>query len=287
MASSPNSEKAADYDAVVPFTARMMAAARARESARPDALFCDPFAAQLAGAPGFAAVEQKLSEKDLAYIALRTHLFDRWLLSSTADQVVILAAGLDTRAYRLAFTAGVKLFELDFPQVLDYKAEQLQWVRPTCERHALGVDLTQPWQQRLLAAGFNPDRPSSWLLEGLLMYLLPDQVRGLLATVSELAAPNSQLSLDVINPLGVDHAAYRGYFQSGWEQPEALLSDYGWQGQVLQPGDPEARFHRYTWPSTPRHVPNVARAFLVRAQRVFPAPLPDSRHPSQRSHYGD
>src|SRR4051812_4573697 len=112
----------------VGFTARMTAAARARETARPDCLIKDEFAAVLAGSEGFAFLDRNdevLGGPRPTY-AVRTHFHDEHLLSATKKlairQVVLLAAGLDTRAFRLEWPLGVDLYELDQPEVLAYKA---------------------------------------------------------------------------------------------------------------------------------------------------------------------
>lgn len=260
-------DRAVSLDEFVPFTARMMAAMRAKESARSDRLFDDPFAAQLAGDVAFQQVEQRLTPQDQAYVAIRTRFFDDFLLRSPVPQVVILAAGLDTRAYRLPWSATVNLYELDYPQVLDYKAAHLQAVQPTCNHHLLAADLTQPWQDVLLTAGYRSDLPSFWLIEGLLMYLSEAQVHTILATVSQVAAPDSWLGLDLINVKSLDYEPYKGFFQSGCDQPEKLLADYGWSATVFQPGDAEANFGRDSWLSLDRAIADVERVFLVEAKK--------------------
>ena len=237
MNQSQSSNIANDYDKFVPFTARMMAAMRAIESERDDRLFNDPFADRLAGEEAFQQVDLKLSQLDRIYVAIRTRFFDDFLLSSSVNQVVILASGLDTRAYRLPWNSGVKLYELDFPEVLAYKENCLSEVDPKCDRYAIAADLTQSWEDNLIKAGYCPEAPSIWLAEGLLMYLSEAQVREILSTVSRLSVSGSYLGLDVINIKSLEYEPYRGYFQSGWDYPEDLLSSYGWEAEVIQPGE--------------------------------------------------
>jgi methyltransferase (TIGR00027 family) len=262
------SSVAADYHQFVPFTARMMAAIRAIESERTDRLFADPFAALLAGEQAFASVAAQLSAQDRAYVAVRTHFFDRFFSLHPASQVVILASGLDTRPYRLDWNTGVKIYELDRAEVIASKTQMLQNVKPQCELHSIPADLTQPWQSKLLDAGYNPEVPSVWLIEGLLMYLSATEVQNLLATVSSSCARDSYLGLDLINVSSLDYAPYRGYFQFGCDRPAELLSASGWQAVVMEPGDEGANFGRYPRSLEPKSDPSVQRAFLVTAVKL-------------------
>lgn len=263
----PPSE-AEDYSKFVPFSARMMAAMRARESCREDRLFHDPFAELLAGDEAFQRVDQQLTPQDQAYVAVRTRFFDDLLSHSQANQVVLLASGLDTRAYRCHWHPETEVYELDYPEVLSYKAAILETKIPSCNYHLIPADLTQPWKEKLLEAGYQPESPSVWLIEGLLMYLLEEQVHVLLGTVSNLSSGNSWLGVDLINATGVDYGPYEGYFRFGCDMPEELLLEYGWQAKVFQPGDEGANFGRYTERYSDREVPDVMRAFLVKAQKI-------------------
>jgi methyltransferase (TIGR00027 family) len=112
--------------------------------------------------------------------------------------VVLLAAGLDTRAFRLAWPPGVRLFELDLPEVLAFKQRVLarEGAVPRCERTVLAVDLRGDWPAELTRAGFEPAEPTAWLAEGLLIYLSAAEAARLLAAVGELSAPGSQLALE-------------------------------------------------------------------------------------------
>src|SRR5215468_7274243 len=153
-------------------TAIGVALVRAMESQRPDRLFNDPFAMRfVAAAPEYLAerAQRQRSESGdgptpmgvalAAHIAVRTRFYDTYLLQATGQgcrQVVLLAAGLDARAYRLDFPPGVRLFELDLPAVLSFKQRVLTEQTPTCERIAVPVDLSGDWREPLLQAGFNP-----------------------------------------------------------------------------------------------------------------------------------
>ncbi|NJO96535.1 MAG: SAM-dependent methyltransferase [Pleurocapsa sp. CRU_1_2] len=256
-------------DQFVPFTARLMAAMRAKETARADRLFNDAFASKLAGEEAFTVLEQKLKEEDQSYVAVRTRFFDDFLLDvcTEVNQIVILASGMDTRAYRLPWSSETKIYELDQAQVLETKKAILGDATPTCQHYCIPADLTQPWSHLLLEQGYQPNLPSVWLLEGLLMYLTEPQVRQLLQTISQLTSTNSYLGLDLVNVKSIEYEPYKGYFRSGFDCPEELLTKFSWNAEVIQPGDEGAHFDRYTNKLPPRHVMDAERVFLVKADK--------------------
>lgn len=270
-------------------TSRWMAAARARESRRPDALFDDPLAAAFAGREGFAWLEglelSRLWGGPGLYIVIRTRFFDDFLLSSClstgARQIVLLAAGMDARAFRISWPPQTRLYELDRPEVLAAKGTVIDrtGARPACERHAIGADLGghPSWSEALLEAGYEVREPSVWLVEGLLFYMSEGVVHQLLDTVSALAAPGSRLGADLVNedllrsptmwPL-LSTFAWRGLVGCfGTNHPEALFFEHGWESQAIQPGEQGANYGRWPYPVARREVPNVPRIFLVRARR--------------------
>jgi methyltransferase (TIGR00027 family) len=191
-------------------TAIGVAALRALESRRDDRLFDDPYAgAFVAGAREVLEAERTRSPEERAqaaamfglHVAIRTRFYDDYLLSAAAagcHQVVLLAAGLDARAFRLHWPAGVRLFELDLPEVLDYKERVLtaRHAVPHCQRTVLRVDLREDWSARLLEAGLDPAQPSAWLVEGLLVYLSAEEAAALLTALGDLSAPGSRLSCE-------------------------------------------------------------------------------------------
>lgn len=254
----------------VPFSARLVAAMRAKEKLRDNPIFEDPFAESLAGSDAFKLLEQQFTEQDIAYLAVRTRYFDDFILSATAEanQVVILGAGLDTRAFRLSLPASTVVYELDKSVIFDYKSSVLQAYSPQCQRYAMEADLTQPWEHLLLEKDFKPNLPSIWLLEGLLMYLNPSVVDNIFSTISTLASAGSKLGLDMINVKALDYEPFKGYFQCGIDNPEEYLQSNGWEPIVIQPGDEQAHFNRYTEPLPPREVADVPRAFIATATRV-------------------
>ena len=125
-------------------------------------------------------------------------------------QVVILAAGLDSRAYRLSWPDGTTIFELDHPQVLDFKREVLtgQGAQPRAERREIAVDLREDWPQALRDSGFDATKPSAWIAEGLLIYLPAAAEEQLFTGIDCLAAPGSHVAVEDGAPLDQDE--FRG-----------------------------------------------------------------------------
>jgi methyltransferase (TIGR00027 family) len=117
--------------------------------------------------------------------------------------VVILAAGLDSRAYRLTWPEGTTVFEIDLPKVLDYKAETLarHGATPATTRRAVPVDLRHDWPKALHDAGFDAAQPTAWLAEGLLPFLPGQAQAAMFASIDALSAPGSRVAVEVF---GVD-----------------------------------------------------------------------------------
>ncbi len=270
------------FDELLGATARWTAAVRAKESAREDHLFYDPWAAALAGKEGEAWIEAR-SEDSVVPIVLRTRFFDdslqRMALQDGIRQVVLMAAGLDTRAFRLSWPVGTRLFELDQSPVLKYKEQILHsaGVQPACERQAIEVDLTAPWQERLIQAGFDPGRPSGWLLEGFLFYLPGESLARILDEVTGMAAPGSWLGFDIVNSITLTSPWTRQWVEmqanSGapWigalDDPEGFLAARGWQASLTHPGEEGANFGRWRHPVIPRTMPDMPRNWYVVARR--------------------
>ncbi|MBG0854188.1 SAM-dependent methyltransferase [Streptomyces spinoverrucosus] len=247
--SLPYDDTPADLDGVSA-TALWTVRMRAQESARADALSHDPLAAEFlarartAGAPpGSGLLQQVLPD----WLAVRTRFFDDHLLdaahSGGVRQVVLLGAGLDTRAYRLKWPDGVHVFEVDLPAVHAFKEQVLQGRAPTAARRTpVTADLLADWGAALRAAGFDPGRPTAWLCEGLLFYLPPEAVDRLVTVVSELSAPGSTLGAECLNADAADSPFVRPWLQalagSGtpwvWHLADAekWWGARGWQAQV-------------------------------------------------------
>ncbi|MGA8545827.1 MAG: SAM-dependent methyltransferase, partial [Mycobacterium sp.] len=139
------------------------------------------------------------------YQAVRTHFFDNYFADAVAAagirQVVILAAGLDSRAYRLDWPAGTTVYEIDQPQVVEYKTATLASAdaAPKAARHTVPVDLRDDWPAALSVAGFDRTQPTAWLAEGLLPYLPAEAQDRLFEMLTELSAPRSQVAVEAFS----------------------------------------------------------------------------------------
>jgi methyltransferase (TIGR00027 family) len=132
---------------------------------------------------------------------VRTKFYDEFFLEATAAgirQAVILASGLDSRAYRLRWPAGTVVYELDQPPVMEFKTRALAELgaAPTADRRVVPVDLREDWPAALRASGFDPAQPTAWSAEGLLGYLPPEAQDRLLDTITELSAPGSRVATE-------------------------------------------------------------------------------------------
>ncbi len=263
-------------------TARWTASVRARESAREDRLFNDPWAAALAGQEGQAWIEQR-SADSVAPIVLRTRFFDDFLQRITRQnvirQVVLMAAGLDTRAFRLNWPEQTRLFELDQPSVLQYKEQILRsaGAQPACVRQTIEVDLTAPWHETLIDHGFDPHRPSVWLLEGFLFYIAKNSLTQLLDEVTSLAVPGSWLGFDIINSTMLTSSWSRQWVEmqanagAPWigtmDDPVEFLANRGWQATLTQAGANDANHGRWPYPVIPTTMPDIPHNWFVIAHR--------------------
>ena len=111
-----------------------------------------------------------------------------------------MAAGLDARAYRLPWPDGTVVFEVDQPDVIEFKTKTLAELgaKPTADRRTVAIDLRDDWPQALLDTGFNPNSPTAWIAEGLLIYLPPQAQDLLFDNINELSAPGSRLATEHI-----------------------------------------------------------------------------------------
>ena len=252
-------------------TALGAAMIRAMESRRRNALFHDPYAAAfVAAAPevfdranrGAAAVVGGVCSAGAAFwsrAVIRTRFFDDFLLEATGrgiEQVVILAAGLDTRPYRLAWPPGRRVFELDLPEVLAFKRRVLDRHHAVvrCDNRLVGVDLRADWATPLIAAGHRPDRSTAWLLEGLLIYLSGAEAVHLFTTVDGLSAAGSRAAFefeenDARTLREQGHrlpavAEYAALWQGGEPEAPGWLARQGWRLQQHDSLDVCARYGR-------------------------------------------
>ncbi|WP_428342240.1 class I SAM-dependent methyltransferase [Mycobacterium sp.] len=209
-----------DLASSVGATATMVASARAMASKADHPLINDPYAEPLVRAVGLGLFTKlasgELSPADLEddsdgapggvqrmtdNMAVRTKFFDEFFVDATNSgikQAVILASGLDARAYRLPWPDGTTVYEIDQQKVIDFKSRTLAELgaQPTAHRRAVAVDLRDDWPAALKAAGFDPGQPSAWSAEGLLGYLPPDAQDRLLDTITELSSPGSRIATE-------------------------------------------------------------------------------------------
>jgi methyltransferase (TIGR00027 family) len=240
-------------------TATMVAAARAIATNEENALIDDPFAEPLVRAVGVDFfnrwIDGELADADiddhdsgwkLAHMpdamAARTRFFDSFFLEATEAgirQAVILASGLDARAYRLAWPAGMKVFEIDQPAVIEFKTVTLAELQaaPTVDRRAVAVDLRDDWPKALIDAGFDTNQPTAWIAEGLLGYLPPEAQDRLLDNITALSADGSRLASEAVpNMSQVSAEEAREMMREAtakWREHgfELDFADLGYQGE--------------------------------------------------------
>ncbi|WP_205878715.1 SAM-dependent methyltransferase [Mycobacterium camsae] len=197
-------------------TATMIAAQRALASDPAYALIDDPFAAPLVRAVGIDVYTRLVNgqipvEDDSEFdpqrmargMACRTRFYDEFFLDATRGgigQAVILASGLDARAYRLPWPAGTVVYEVDMPEVIEFKTLTLSdlGAEPTAERRTVAIDLRDDWASALRAAGFDTQAPSAWSAEGLLVYLPDDAQGALFDNITTMSAPGSRLAFEFV-----------------------------------------------------------------------------------------
>jgi methyltransferase (TIGR00027 family) len=261
-----------DLASSVGATATMVAAARAMASTADRPLIDDPFAEPLVRAVG-VDLFTRLASGDLRpedldddadagmqrmtdNMAIRTKFFDEFFLGATAAgirQAVILASGLDSRAYRLRWPAGTTVYEIDQPEVIDFKTRTLAGLgaEPTADRRTVAIDLRDDWPTALAQAGFDPNQPTAWSAEGLLGYLPPEAQDRLLDTITALSAPGSRFATESapnIDPADQDQllermrTAAQRWRHHGFDldiselvylgdrnEAQSYLADHGWQ----------------------------------------------------------
>jgi methyltransferase (TIGR00027 family) len=280
-------------------TALGVAAARAAETSGPNPLIRDEFARVLVSSAGPAWARladpelgwldgdpygQRVHQLGIDYQAVRTHFFDEYFAGAVragVRQVVILAAGLDSRAYRLSWPAGTAVYEIDQPKVVEYKTEILlsHGAIPTAVRRPVAADLRDDWPAALTAAGFDRAEPTAWLAEGLLPYLpcdaqdrLFEMVTALSATDSHLAVEafgmnsrsNSQRWLRMRERLGLDvNVQALTYHEPERSDAAEWLAEHGWRVHSINNRDEMARLGR----AVPEDlVDEAVRSTLLRAR---------------------
>jgi len=278
-------------------TAILVAGARAAESARPDRLFDDPFAqtfveAATAASPKMAQAlegspDEAVNQARRDSVAVRTRFCDDYLLMAARSgcrQIVLLAAGLDARAFRLPWPEGVRLWEIDTPGLFAFKERVIaaRGATPACERRTIPADLREDWSHTLIDAGFDPAQPAGWLIEGLLMYLDERERDLLMNRVGAISGAGSRIALDhrggffspppvtsADDPSGNQAAARFAMLAAAASSdpsltaPETWFSSHGWRANVL---DAAAVFARYGRPVPLQVQPGAARSWMAIAE---------------------
>ncbi len=219
-------------------TATMVAAQRALSS---DAkLIDDPYAAPLVRAVGIdvyvrlvngeiaAGGNTEFDPQRMAQgMACRTRFYDQFFLDATRNgigQVVILASGLDSRAYRLPWPTGTVVYEVDMPEVIEFKTLTLGdlGAKPTAKRRTVAIDLRDDWASALQAAGFDPQAPSAWSAEGLVVYLPDEAQDALFDNITVLSAPGSRLAFEFVPDTAV-------FADPRWRAHHDRMSELGFE----------------------------------------------------------
>jgi len=280
-------------------TAVGVAYVRALETTRPDRLFADPLAAEFVTASGWIPPDgTEIDQADISneiqaywatitrWVVVRTRFLDEFSLEAAeagVRQFVILGAGLDARAFRLEWPPGVRLFELDVPDMFNFKEEVLGSIAANthCERIVIPSDLRSDWFSDLARAGFDAAIPTAWIAEGLLIYLTPELNEALITTISRASLPGSRLaitlggrgsleipggtdaSVDEDAPLGSIASVNAMWKSEAPDDPAAWLREHGWNAEVFSARE---RAEAYGRP-LPETAPASAARSLVSAVR--------------------
>jgi methyltransferase (TIGR00027 family) len=251
-----------DITTSVGSTALFVAAARALEATKPEPLAVDPFAevfCRAAGgiwaglldgaAPGHPLRSAEFGAHFVTYQGARTRYFDEYFRTAADGgirQIVILAAGLDSRAFRLDWPHGTTVFELDQPRVLEFKRQivERRGDSPTADRREVAVDLRDDWPSALRASGFQTSEPSAWIAEGLLIYLPAAAQEQLFTGIDALAASGSRLALEEGKPM--DREAFKAKVEGAKASTD--MRGQWWQMVYNEQCAPAAQwFSRHGW----------------------------------------
>jgi methyltransferase (TIGR00027 family) len=248
-----------DLATSVGVTATMVAAARAVATKADQPLINDQYAEPLVRAVGVDFLTRwATGDLDIADVdsddstwklqqmpdamAVRTRFFDAFFADATQAgirQAVILASGLDARAYRLQWPTGMTVFEVDQPEVIAFKTQTLSdlGATPTADRRTVAIDLRNDWPAALAEAGFDKTQPTAWIAEGLLGYLPPEAQDRLLDNISALSADGSRLATEAIPDMSdVDQEKARELMRKATDKWRAAgfdldFDELGYQGE--------------------------------------------------------
>ncbi|APE16578.1 class I SAM-dependent methyltransferase [Mycolicibacterium pallens] len=236
-----------DLTSSVGATATAVAAGRALATKDPRRLVDDPFADPLVRAVGieffvklidgdvdtsaFGELAPERMQSMINGMGVRAKFFDDYFAAATATgirQAVILASGLDARAYRLPWPSGTTVFEIDQPDVIEFKTGVLAGIgaEPAAQHRTVGIDLREDWPAALRAAGFDPSVPTAWVAEGLLVYLPPEAQDRLFDTITELSAPGSMVATEFV-PSIMDFDPEKGTAMTAQAREQGLDIDMG------------------------------------------------------------
>jgi methyltransferase (TIGR00027 family) len=269
-----------DLATSVGVTATMVASARAAATRQTNPIINDPFAEPLVRAAG-VDLFARLASGDLEfsdigsgwvvdYFAVRARFFDGFFPEALADgirQAVILASGLDSRAYRLHWPAGVVVYEIDQPAVIAFKSATLSdlGAAPAAELRTVGADLRQDWPAALREAGFDAAAPTAWMLEGLMIGYLPgDAQNQMLDHVTSLSAPGSQLVADHLPRGSESIGALLQNVAATWRQ-HGLDADFAGLMYSHDRNDAEKHLQTCGWTTTSRSFTDLLAAAGVPA----------------------
>jgi methyltransferase (TIGR00027 family) len=266
----------------VAITGLLVAALRAEESKRADRLFDDPFADALAGTEGRAELDRYRDSAKFGtvpIIEVRTRWYDEAIARAVASgirQFVILAAGMDARAYRLTWPGETRVFEIDREEVLSQKARRLEGAVAKCDRVAIGGDLANDWPRELLSRGFDRNARTMWLVEGLLQYLEAPAVERIFARIDSLSAPRSVALYDALGKSLLESPVMAptlqlmrelgAPWQFGTDDPGALLA--GWKATVTEPAVIGNQWRRWPFPAAPPGMTGVPRGYLIESTKI-------------------
>jgi methyltransferase (TIGR00027 family) len=215
-----------EKNTAIPFTARLIAYYRAQEFKSDSPLIVDPFAERLAGdLESYMNKHKHFSKNDYAIVRsyyIENNLLTPWCNTHTKSQIVLLGAGLDTRAYRFKpfQTNTHTIFEIDFSTITRYKEEILRDEEPLCDLVRISGDISNhDWISDLMKNGFSENIPTFWVLEGLVYYLEQEVVVSLLKKTAEMSAENSQIFVDLCVPIlaELNFGPFSRYFKWGLE----------------------------------------------------------------------
>ncbi|MEP6730912.1 MAG: class I SAM-dependent methyltransferase [bacterium] len=270
-------------------TARWVAVYRAMETARPDAIFKDPYAERLAGEKGKQIVSEMKSGKAMAWaMTVRTAVMDEMILDRVkqggVDTVLNLAAGLDTRAWRLPLPSSLRWVDVDLPAMSEYKASVMRDITPVCNYEAIAVDLTDRAKRDALFSQISGSaRKMLVITEGLLIYLSAEEVQSLAGALHSMRSAQWWIA-DVASPMLLEwmHKSWgkslekgNAPFKFGPEDSAAFFGALGWREAVYRSMMDEARrLHRemrmmWLWRFVGRFMPAERRAKMARMSGII------------------